>query len=192
MGKKKNWIGHKFGQLVVLEETSKRKYRRPSIVFLCQCSCGNKCEIAAAQFSSTLSCGCRKKEVNKQPIGLLKAAQDRLLPPGESAFRTLLSRYKKSATKRKLSFSLLENNFKTLVQSNCFYCNTKPLQQCFNRKSSSSFTYNGIDRVDNKVGYELYNCVSCCFRCNRAKDTMTTTDFKSWITSVFVWLTRSL
>lgn len=36
---------------------------------------------------------------------------------------------------------------------------------------------NGIDRVDNSLGYVADNCVPCCEACNRAKLQMSSTDF---------------
>lgn len=45
----------------------------------------------------------------------------------------------------------------------------------------SEYIYNGIDRVDNAVGYILENCIPCCEFCNKAKGTKTYFDFLDWI-----------
>lgn len=47
-----------------------------------------------------------------------------------------------------------------------------------------SFKYNGIDRVDNKRGYEQDNIVPCCWNCNRAKGSMTYHGFVEWLKRV--------
>ena len=49
------------------------------------------------------------------------------------------------------------------------------------RRGNGDYTYNGIDRVDNTRGYTLDNVVPCCFKCNRAKDTMTKEEFLEWV-----------
>lgn len=43
------------------------------------------------------------------------------------------------------------------------------------------YVYNGLDRVNNLLGYELTNVVPCCNICNRAKKDMTYEQFKLWI-----------
>ena len=71
MGKARNLIGQKFNRLTVLEDTGKRK--NGSIIWLCQCDCGNLCEISGGSLTRTnrptRSCGCLKKETDKQPKG---------------------------------------------------------------------------------------------------------------------------
>lgn len=50
--------GKRFGKLIVLEATEKRKSR--SIVWKCQCDCGNQCEKPAIELNAgtATSCGC--------------------------------------------------------------------------------------------------------------------------------------
>lgn len=70
-GKPKNIIGQKFNRLTVLEDTGKRK--NGSVIWLCQCDCGNTCEVCGGSLTRTnrptRSCGCLKKETDKQPKG---------------------------------------------------------------------------------------------------------------------------
>ena len=70
-GKPKNIIGKKFNRLTVLEDTGKRK--NGSVIWLCQCDCGNICEINGGGLTRTnhpiKSCGCLKKETDKKPKG---------------------------------------------------------------------------------------------------------------------------
>ena len=44
-----------------------------------------------------------------------------------------------------------------------------------------NFRYNGLDRIDNSIGYVPSNCVSCCFVCNRAKQSMPYSEFVRWM-----------
>lgn len=58
-----NLIGQKFGRLLVLEKTDKKK--NGSLVWLCQCDCGNYKEVSTRELRSpnhAKSCGCLQKE----------------------------------------------------------------------------------------------------------------------------------
>lgn len=66
---KKDLTNQKFGRLIALYQTSERK--NGSVVWHCKCDCGNECNVSAASLTSgrTKSCGCLKKEKDKQPKG---------------------------------------------------------------------------------------------------------------------------
>lgn len=72
----------------------------------------------------------------------------------------MFKKYQQSAHKRNLTFSLSEQDFMSLVSSECDYCGER------------SGKYNGVDRVDNNLGYEKDNCVPCCTPCNLMKRDM--------------------
>ena len=73
----------------------------------------------------------------------------------EKVFR----QYAYKAKQRSLTFSLTLQEFETLVNSSCHYCGEWPS--------------NGIDRVDNRIGYTSRNpCVPCCMECNFMKRNM--------------------
>lgn len=44
----------------------------------------------------------------------------------------------------------------------------------------STYTYNGVDRVNNSDGYTIKNCVPCCAICNYAKRDLSETEFVAW------------
>lgn len=69
MGNKIDLTGQVFNRLTVLYETSERKY--DSIVWHCQCSCGNECDVASIDLRKgrVKSCGCLKKETDRAPKG---------------------------------------------------------------------------------------------------------------------------
>jgi hypothetical protein len=60
--KPKNIIGNKYGRLTVLEDTGKRY--NTTVIWKCQCDCGNDIEIRgdAIRSGNTKSCGCILKE----------------------------------------------------------------------------------------------------------------------------------
>lgn len=47
----------------------------------------------------------------------------------------------------------------------------------------SEYVHNGVDRVDNALGYTPDNCVPCCSRCNYAKRAMPRGEFENWLMS---------
>ena len=78
-----------------------------------------------------------------------------------------LATYRKDARIRNLKFSLSREEFKNIIFKNCHYCNDIPSTLAINKsKNPTSILYNGIDRINNEIGYELTNCVPCCTDCN--------------------------
>lgn len=73
---KKNLKGHRFGKLVVLEETNNRA-DNGSIVWKCKCDCGNIVEVSSKRLvnSISFSCGCYQKQCHKLSINKLKEKQ---------------------------------------------------------------------------------------------------------------------
>lgn len=89
-------------------------------------------------------------------------------------FARLYYDYKRSARKRSYTFRLFPLEFYQLSQGTCHYCDVVPSQIKAYKLllNETPFVYNGIDRMNNYVGYELANCVSCCWHCNKQKGTL--------------------
>jgi hypothetical protein len=131
----------------------------------CRCTCG-KPKVASTsclEHGQTKSCGCLRKQPR---IRNGFASTDGLA-------RQLRGHYRQSAERRNISFTLTEEEFKKLVEQNCFYCGQEPNREYRPTRYKSSFRSNGVDRVDNSIGYETSNCVPCCRECNRFKSDMT-------------------
>ena len=86
MANKLNLIGEQFGQLTVLQDSGKRT-SNGTVLWLCQCSCGNTKEVTTANLrrGSTKSCGCYRqqkasKDLTNQIFGRLTA----LFPNGKT------------------------------------------------------------------------------------------------------------
>ncbi len=124
-----------------------------------KCECGNESIKVFYQVRSGYipSCGC---------INTLYKE------PGEAARYDLMGRYRHSAKKRNFPFTLSFNEFKNIISQDCHYCGIEPLQSRLVKGCNGQFLYNGIDRVNSEKGYEIDNCVPCCFTCNRAKSKM--------------------
>lgn len=73
-------------------------------------------------------------------------------------------------------FDLTIEQFLLLVTQNCFYCDKPPAQVMI--AATSKFVYNGIDRIDNELGYNIENCVSACKECNLVKRNATFEQFE--------------
>ena len=75
--------------------------------------------------------------------------------------------YERRAPERGLVFELNREETFELFTGNCEYCGSSPHPE----------KLNGIDRVDNAVGYVRGNVVSSCSACNYMKHVMSKEDF---------------
>ena len=83
--------------------------------------------------------------------------------------------------------------FFTISQMNCYYCNSVPSNQtnmnnsnCNNeRKEKSYIKYSGLDRVNSLYGHTFGNIVASCIVCNRMKNNYTCNEFIKWIQNIF-------
>lgn len=166
----------RFGRLVVISSTDKRYYR--DVVWQCTCDCGNICYVSSKllRCGDVKSCGCFRSDYMKQTRRLFgnKAAQNHVY-----------YQYMHRAAKSDYQFDLSFEFFIDLTQKPCFYCGAKPSKVSKYTGNSDIFVYNGIDRKDNSLGYIESNVVSCCYRCNLAKHTMSIEEFESWIDQVY-------
>lgn len=161
------YVGKRFGKLTVLSKKGKHKNGCPIVE--CICDCGNIKNIIVTNLTSssslTVSCGC---------YNLIKAISKN---PWPTEYNSYISNVVK---KRKFSFTLSLEEFKELCILPCFYCGCLPKTKT---QVGREFR-NGIDRINSKIGYELYNCVPCCYRCNKAKGTLSKEDFLKMIKDI--------
>ena len=81
--------------------------------------------------------------------------------------KTYMASYRLGAHARGLVFDLKRDEFQELIQQPCFYCGQKPEQRNVARRMP--LVCNGIDRVDNALGYTYANCRAACKICNVMK-----------------------
>lgn len=166
-----NLLNQKFGKLLIIEKTNER--RRKYIVWKCLCDCNNECLAITSDLilGRVKSCGCLLIEFN----------HSKLLDNGEYGLNQTYRKYVSSAKSRLISFDLSKEDFKIISQNNCWYCGKPPMNisqpNTIDKTSDIAFTngifvYNGLDRVDNSLGYTKENVVACCEDCNRAKLTL--------------------
>jgi len=167
--------GHSFNGNLAIRYIGQNNQK--SHVYEFRCHCGNKFESEGNDIKSNKirSCGCRwnsDKILNADREGTIH--------------NMIYSQYKKAAEDRGYVFNLSKDQVKRLVLANCYYCNSIPLNKKYNdHKKHYSINYNGIDRLDNNIGYEIDNVVTACKYCNQAKHTMTATYFKEVLNRIF-------
>lgn len=98
------------------------------------------------------------------------------------AIRALFNRYKGRAKQKGNEWALSFEVFYSLVVDVCAICGKKPLNK-FNRSERKDTVcyYNGIDRIDNSLGYIDGNVRTCCKLCNAMKSNLKDKVFKKHV-----------
>lgn len=164
-------IGKKFGLLTIV---SKRIIKNHRGFYNCLCDCGKMHIVRSDTLNrgkngAIISCGCYRGKREK----------------GLASFNMCYKTYKERANLKNLSFKLDKNTFKNLITQNCYYCNSLPSNRSGHHQNNGYFMYNGLDRINNNIGYELNNLLSCCKRCNIAKNNQDLKTFIEWIKKLY-------
>lgn len=162
-----NLVGQKINKLTILEFSHTDKFRKAC--WKCKCECGKFKVVSTNDLKSNhvKSCGCLHKY--KQ---------------GESGLLHLYRTYRIGAKRRGYIFDLTLEDFKTLTKDNCSYCNKLPSNIRKQKTKHSEYTYNGIDRLNNDIGYIKENCITSCGECNRMKGELSYQEFKNHINNI--------
>ena len=162
--------GTKFGELTVIDFLGTRAYGSlKKRHYLCKCSCG-RTKICCSQkllSGRYKTCG---------SVGCSKVAK---LDYGEASFNQVFLNIQRNAKTRNYPFNLTKEEVRKLTNGNCYYCGTEP-KQIMTKVShgfNGGYLYNGIDRVNNSLGYKSSNVVPCCGLCNRLKMALSQKDF---------------
>lgn len=164
----------KFNRLTVIERAISPNKDTMSY-WLCHCDCGNIIVVQSGKLRSshTRSCGCLQKERVSLSIG-------------EASFNAKVRWYKKAAKQKGREWRLSKEEVRSIIIQQCHYCGAIPTKGVSPRSSrKDEFVSNGIDRVDNNLGYILDNCVPCCEICNKMKRMMTAEYFHSHINRIY-------
>lgn len=175
MARIKDMTGYKTGRFYVLGLWGRDKWG--SALWKCQCECGNIRFMTRATLidGRHKSCGCYRYE------RMSKLRKKRF---GEGSKNKVYFLYKQHAKRRNLNFELSKDKFELLIQQKCYYCGSDPSNISRSDHNNGDFVYNGIDRLDNNIGYTDDNCVTCCRICNRAKNNLSADEFMKWIYGV--------
>ena len=166
-----------FGRLTAIKLVDRVKGR---VRWLFKCSCGTEkvLRIKDVKNGNTKSCGCLKIEtVTKR--ALEASGKWARLPNNVGFYNKLFNIYKGDAKRKGRAFNIAREDFARLVQKDCFYCGNAPNSFFVQNRQHTkhSMKYNGLDRIDNSIGYEYSNIVTCCRNCNLAKRTLTVEAF---------------
>lgn len=157
--------GKRFGKLLAIHrDPNRRSY------WICRCDCGREKSVYRSSLlnKATKSCGCFVRK-----------------PDQQVATNAIYLRYRYDAVKRRgLVWNISRGDFIKLTSLPCHYCGALPREkaQCFDAsKRVKRYLCNGVDRVNNAVGYETENVVPCCEDCNIAKLDRTAAAFEAWV-----------
>jgi len=167
--------GQRFGRLVALRRVESGRSKKGHLAgarWLCRCDCGNEKVISGNSLTSggVISCGCARRRPKR---GYL---------PGVAARNKVLANYQAGASGRDLAWELTDDEFNGLITRDCHYCGSAPSAVArAGTYEGNEFLWNGIDRIDNDLGYITGNVVPCCKLCNFAKKDMPYGEFMAWI-----------
>lgn len=175
-------IGDKFGYLTIISYSDRilKNGKKSLSEWKCECECGNITHQRTTRLKKiqNISCGCKNKII---------IANRFIKPNNQAAINVIYKNYRTGANRRNYDFLLTKDEFKTLIEDKCYYCGIEHSMICDTRRKiySNDYMYNGIDRIDNNIGYIITNCVTCCKICNNAKNTLTKSEFINWISRVY-------
>lgn len=166
--------GGRYNKLVVVNHAGIDKWGQAT--WECLCDCGNITTIVGSKLRTgkIKSCGCLR---HKPPANTLA--------PGEASFNKIYRLYKANAKNRELSWELSKNEFRVVIKQDCYYCGVAPSNIANHQSLNGSYTYNGIDRLDNSRGYVSGNIVPCCKLCNYMKRDLSENNFYSHIRKIY-------
>lgn len=150
--------------------------------WLAQCECGNTRLVRSGDFrlGRRKTCGCDKRHSKSHKIK----------PNNYALIRKVYRTYKNDAKKRSLLFGLSFEEVSKLIKQECHYCGTIDSCTVSDKRGLEAnhryFKYNGIDRVNNEIGYFIENCVPCCNICNYSKRTLSLDEWSQWIEKVYI------
>ena len=150
--------------------TSKSGTRLYSVLCLL---CGSVTDKRLQTIEMAQSCGCMQSKRGRRVVGSGRRSAEGT----RVEINNLISIYKSNARKRGVSFDLTYAQFETLVDGECYFCGDIG-RNTLRKRGYNDYSYNGIDRIDNSVGYITNNCISCCSWCNRAKNNGTLANFE--------------
>jgi hypothetical protein len=156
--------GQKFNRWTVLYRVE--NYRNKYSAWYCRCDCGNEGVVKAINLrtNTSKSCGCYGREIHKAKRGKKNIKAQK----ADAGLNTVYARYRCQDRRVGRKFLIAKETFRVVIQQNCFYCGDPPSNKLVTH-AGNIFLYNGIDRVDNSHGHEVWNIVPCCHTCNALK-----------------------
>jgi hypothetical protein len=164
-------VGRMFGRLFVKERFRDQEARLT--FYYCVCKCGTpvpRVQHANLVSGGSESCGCLQRE------GVATRSRG---GPGQAVKTAVWWYYVRNARQRGHEWALDRTLFETLITSACYYCSRVGDMETVS-EAGDVFPHNGVDRLDNSVGYTVANSVPCCKPCNQAKNDRSVDEFRDW------------
>lgn len=171
-------VGEVFGSFSVIG-LAERRGKGGQRYWIIRCVCGAVKDFRATGLVRGVRPGCTCHSRETQRLSVTKYDD-----PLQKCWNDLLRRYKDKAKKRGYSFELSTEEFFQLLKSSCRYCGrigTTISDWHWHSTQELKIRHNGIDRLDNSLGYIPGNCVSCCQTCNVMKLQMPEQEFISHV-----------
>jgi hypothetical protein len=194
VAKRIDHTGQKYHNLTMLHPT-RSGGGGVGMFWMAQCDCGARKEVRASEVKLGYIKTCGKCEYHSH---LLKeaAAKSGINKDPKRPLREAYARYANDAFNRGLEWKLTPAQFEEIIVQNCSYCQATPREHYRKARKGKGqglkIIRNGIDRIDNQIGYTLDNCTACCQTCNRMKGTMHVLDFAKQIVKMSETLKKVL
>jgi hypothetical protein len=166
-------IGTQIGDMTITDYSDKSYYTL-------KCKCGTTIT-GSAQIVSY-----REKQLEQFGYAACKLCMNKFKRSTISdidLYKPIYNRYKREAKRRGYFFSLTLKESIELFKSNCHYCGIKPSNT--SKIGMLNITYQGIDRMEQEVGYCTTNVVPCCKTCNFAKHKLSYKEFIDHIEKIY-------
>jgi 5-methylcytosine-specific restriction endonuclease McrA len=148
--------------------------------WMAQCDCGAMKEIRASEAKKGYikTCGKCEHYLTLLKNAAKKGSENR---DPQRPVREAYVRYVYGAVSRGIEWKLSPEQFEEIIAKNCTYCQSPPREHFRKDRKGKGRGHklirNGIDRINNRVGYTFDNVTTCCSTCNRMKHTMDIIDF---------------
>jgi len=176
-------VGNKYGKLTVIQKSIFRG-NRGQVKWDCICECGNNHTVTgeSLRHGKSKSCGCLKS--GRPP----NYKDNREVVLWNRLYSSTIKKRNRGKFNQETNISLAE--FINISKQPCFYCGDSFVQSAKDNANGTVITntlilFNGIDRINSGIGYEIGNVVSCCKHCNTAKNSLTTEQFRSHIEKIY-------
>jgi hypothetical protein len=177
------------GRLWVIGVASEFGSRRS--LWKCVCDCRSMCVVRGDHLKQGVkSCGCMRRRRKESPpqlslqeaLEIAATSNVLVLPKREyddsvALWNNAVDAYERGASSRSYEWLLTKEQAIKMMKSPCHYCGDRPSLEISSRPYGKRMARNGIDRIDNTLGYSLANCVPCCATCNRCKGTLHRDEF---------------
>lgn len=164
-----DYTGQVFNNIKVIKHLGKDKSKNNIYNFECFCGEIFTSQISDIKTGKIKSCGCKINSVQIE-----RYLQDMYRADAYNVYAS----YRLSAEEANREFNIDFESFRKLLESECYYCGIKSSNAHYKGKirkngGNGPYMYNGVDRINNDLGYIPENCVTACRHCNISKHTLT-------------------